>query len=139
MTDREETEDRKAVVRRVYAALDAGDQAALAGLIDDGFRLHLAGVSEPLDLASMAAFGSALYGAFPDLHHTVLDQLEDGNRVATRLRMQGTHRGAFEGIAPTGSTIDVEAMNIHRVVDGRVVEQWAVLDQLALLRQIGAV
>lgn len=77
--------------------------------------------------------------AFPDLHTTILEQFTSGDRVATRWRAAGTHKGELFGLAPTGKTMSVHGMVISRVVHGRIVEEWDLLDNLGLLTQIGMV
>ncbi len=78
-------------------------------------------------------------GAFPDLHTTILEQFTSGDRVATRWRADGTHKGELFGLAPTGKTMSVHGMVTSRVVHGRIVEEWDLLDNLGLLTQLGAV
>jgi predicted ester cyclase len=52
---------------------------------------------------------------------------------------QGTHEGDFLGIAPTGKRVSFSGIVILRVVDGKIVERWAQLDNLSLLQQLGAI
>ena len=77
--------------------------------------------------------------AFPDLHTTILEQFSSGDRVATRWRADGTHKGELFGLAPTGRAMSVEGMVISRVEHGRIVEEWDLLDNLGLLTQLGAI
>lgn len=77
--------------------------------------------------------------AFPDLHTTILEQFTSGDRVATRWRADGTHKEELFGLPPTGRTMSVHGMVISRVVQGRIVEEWDLLDNLGLLTQLGAV
>ena len=60
--------------------------------------------------------------------------MSDRDRVVTRWSAQGTHRGAFGGIAPTGNVI-----TISRLENGQLVEEWENFDELSMMRQIGAV
>jgi len=60
----------------------------------------------------------------------------EGDRVASRIRMRGTHSGDFMGMAPTGKTVEVSGMRMDRVENGRIAEHWAVIDLLGLMRQI---
>jgi steroid delta-isomerase-like uncharacterized protein len=87
-----------------------------------------------------AEYGDAVrasHQAFPDLVVEVLDQLGEGDRVATRWRASGTHRGPFAGIPATGRPVTITAMHLHRVADGRLTEHWEEIDLLRLLRQLG--
>lgn len=76
--------------------------------------------------------------AFPDLHIDLEDVVAEGDRVATRWTLTGTHEGAYEGISPTGKRVDVTGMSFDRMVDGRIMEGWDNWDGLGLLLQLGA-
>jgi predicted ester cyclase len=54
------------------------------------------------------------------------------------LTTAGTHEGSFQGIAPTGRTVEIHVIDIVRVTDGRIVEHWNCVDRLGLLAQLGA-
>jgi steroid delta-isomerase-like uncharacterized protein len=79
-----------------------------------------------------------LRSAFPDLEFTVEDQIAEGDRVATRWTARGTHRGPFSGLPGTGRPGMVEGTSTHRIADDKVIECWTSMDELGLLRQIGA-
>ena len=76
--------------------------------------------------------------AFPDGVATVLDQLAEGDRVLTRWRFEATHTGTLYGHPASGSPVSVTGFHVHRIVDGRIVEVWALGDFYSLLTQIGA-
>jgi steroid delta-isomerase-like uncharacterized protein len=78
-------------------------------------------------------------GAFPDFHTTIEDQIAEGDKVVTRWRMRGTHRGEFRGIAPTGKELDITGIGIFRFSGGKVVESWDNFDQLGMMRQLGVI
>ncbi len=132
-------EESKTVVRRCFAALDAGDRATLDQLIPPDYRFQMAGMPGPLDREAFYEFVAAFYRAFPDLRHDIEDQAAEGERVFTRMTVRGTHQGDFQGIAPTGRRVAVSAMNGSRVVDGRIVETYGLFDALGLLQQLGAI
>src|SRR5215213_1400393 len=58
--------------------------------------------------------------------------------IAFRLRMRGTHRGAFAGIPPTGKAVNYTAIGFVRVADGKIAERWLQIDATGLLRQLGS-
>lgn len=91
----------------------------------------------PPDIDGIKRLFSMLRVAFPDLHTTIEDQLADGDKVVARVRLRGTHRGDFLGIAPTNRTVEYEAIDISRYEDGRMVEHWGIPDYLTLLQQLG--
>ena len=102
------------------------------------FRAHVSGVPEPLGIDAWSGFMAAFTTAFPDARITIDECIADGDTVATRWRLTGTHRGEFQGIPPTGRAIAVSGLEFSRLVDGRFVEHWGMFDNLALLSQIGA-
>jgi len=70
---------------------------------------------------------------------TLEEMIAEGDRVAARLTMRGTHRCPFFGVPPTGKPIEVQAMNFYTVSGGQFVEKRGQPDLLGLLQQIGAV
>jgi predicted ester cyclase len=66
--------------------------------------------------------------AFPDVHVTVEDAIAEDDRVAARVVMRGTHRGEFQSISPTGKRVEVRAIDMLRVKNGKIVEHWGHAD-----------
>ena len=62
-----------------------------------------------------------------------------GEKVAARVAFRGTHRGEFQGIAPTDKEVAFSEIAINRVVDGKVEEHWFEMDLLGLMGQLGAI
>ncbi|KQQ75699.1 hypothetical protein ASF73_07865 [Xanthomonas sp. Leaf131] len=77
--------------------------------------------------------------AFPDLAWTVDQLIAEGDTVAIRYTMTGTHRGPFAGVAGTGRPVTAQSMAFYRLKNGKIVEERAQLDLLAVLQQIGAI
>jgi predicted ester cyclase len=78
----------------------------------------------------------AVHAAFQNVEVAVEDLLVDGNKIAWRWTLKGTHNGPFLGVSSTGKRVSMTGINIQRVRDGRVVEHWSNADQLGLLRQV---
>ncbi|MCA8974502.1 MAG: ester cyclase [Planctomycetes bacterium] len=76
---------------------------------------------------------------YPDLRLTVEQQIAEGDWVVSRVTMRGTHRGEWLGMKPTGRSIEVTAVNIDRVVGGRIVEHGGAADLLGPLLASGAI
>lgn len=131
-------EENKAIIRRCFASLDAGDVEAFSRLFAPDFSLHFDGMPV-LDGAGAIGLIQQYLTAFPGIHHEILDQLAEGDRVATRIHARGTQRGELMGIPPTGRKISISSTYIHRVVDGRISEQWVNADSLGMLQQLGIV
>lgn len=113
-----------------------GDAAALRRLTTPDFRYHLGG-QPPRDRPGMEAFIAATRRAFPDWRVDVVSTVAEGDQVAVRWRGSVTHGGDFHGIPATGRTITVSGINVYRVHDGRVAEEWEQMDTLGMLRQLG--
>ena len=77
--------------------------------------------------------------AYPDWHETIEDIIAEGDKVWVLLSYTGTHKGEFMGLPPTGKKITSKAVDIYRVVDGKLAEYWNVTDTLSIFKQIGAV
>jgi predicted ester cyclase len=75
--------------------------------------------------------------AFPDIHSTIEDIVAEGDKVATRAILRGTHQGEFMGITPTGKKINVAVSGLIRFAGGKEVEAWGVMDTLAFYQQLG--
>ena len=80
---------------------------------------------------------SARLAAFPDIHVTVDEQVAEGDKVSTRRTWTGTHSGVYRGIEPTGKQATWTQISIVRFDEGKIVEDWPVADELALLQQLG--
>jgi predicted ester cyclase len=79
-----------------------------------------------------------LLAAFPDLTAVIHNQIAEGDLVATYKTLYGTHKGEFMGVPPTGKKIALQLMDFFRLADSRIVEHWAVIDFMALMRQLEA-
>lgn len=75
--------------------------------------------------------------AFPDISATVEDVVGEGDLVAMRVTLRGTHEGEFMGVEPTGREFEVGNAVFTRLEDGRIVERWVQPDTLGLLQQLG--
>ena len=138
------SEDNKSLVRRFFDAFNEGRlDEAVDELVADDFVEH----EEPppgfpeadSDKESVRIFFRVFSEAFEGLRMDVEDLVAEGDQVAVRSRMRGTHRGEFMGIPPTGRSVDVEVIDWVRIRDGQAVEHWGVTDAAALMEQLGAV
>ena len=132
----EAAEGHKEHVRRWIAAFNDRDHAAEADARAPGYVAYAPGVP-PLDSDAWTAFTGGFVEAFPDLRLTVEDVLAEGDMTAARVGFRGTHTGRFQGLPPTGRTVDFSAIEINRMEGGRVAEHWVQMDQLAMLQQLG--
>lgn len=91
------------------------------------------------DRDGIAEFFRALRAGLPDATIAADDMLTDGDRVALRFTLSGTHTGELFGAPATGARIDAEGITIVRFSGDQVVERWNRLDDVAFLTQIGAI
>jgi predicted ester cyclase len=76
--------------------------------------------------------------AFPDLNISLDELVAEGDKVAARSTMRGTHRGAIFGIEPSGKAVEVPGLTMVTIRDGRLQESWVKNDVMALMSQLGA-
>jgi steroid delta-isomerase-like uncharacterized protein len=135
------SEKHKEVVRRWFEEVwNQGREASIDELFPAGGVAHGLGDSES-DVrgpAEFKPFAANLRGSIPNLQIRVEDILCDGDRVAVRVTLEGTHTGNGLGVPPSGGRVSIQGIIILRLVDGQIVEAWNSYDQLGLLRQIGA-
>jgi len=93
----------------------------------------------PMDLAGHGGMAKAFYAAFPDLKQTIEDVFANEEKAAVRYTMTGTHQGDLMGVAPTGKQIKIAGTMTFHIVGGKVRESSCLIDELALMQQIGAI
>lgn len=133
------TDANKLLVQRLVKDVqEAGQLALIDDLFAEDFVDHspLPGLAPTRD-GVRTLFGGML-AAFPDLKITIHEQVAEGEKVVTRKTFEGTHRGDFMGIPPSGNPISFSVIDILTIRDGRFREHRVVVDQLHLLRQLGA-
>lgn len=132
------TEENKALSRYWREELEKGNWAVLDEYVSPNVVLHFPG-SPPTDREGMMQLLKMFYGAFPDFHTTFEDLIAEGDKVTLSMTFTGTHKGEFQGIPPTGKQIRVTAIVIDRIVDGKLVEHWSLLDTMGMMQQLGVI
>jgi steroid delta-isomerase-like uncharacterized protein len=130
------SEENKAIAIRTIEALDRNSGPVMDLYARDA-QTFMQG-DPPFDMATYKRFSGEFFGAFPDLVHNVDEVTAEGDRVVLQITVTGTHKGTFEGIAATGTSIRYPSMVTYRIRDGKIASTRAVFDTLALLRQLGA-
>ena len=132
------TEVNKQLARDYIMAFGEGDEAWLRRHIAPEFRRNDPGL--PFEVRGPEGV-TQLVGGFrsgiPDMALHIEDVVAEGEKVLVRLRAKGTHSGDLMGIPATGRPIDIDVLDLLQFRDGLLVEQWALIDSLGLLRQIG--
>ena len=133
------TKDHKAIVRRVFEELISKGNLALAKeLIAPNFTRHGARPGEPQGLEGFLLGLGQLREAFPDWSSSLDDLVAEGDKVAARWTMGGTHQGMFLGVAASGRKVTTREAGVFRIENGKLVDLWSVVDELSLLVQLGA-
>jgi predicted ester cyclase len=79
----------------------------------------------------------AVRETFPDLHLTIEQQVAEGDWVVTRVTARATHLGSWRSIKPTGKVVEISAVNVDKVVNGRIVEHGGAANMLEALLKAG--
>ena len=128
-----------AVVRTlVEQVVNGRDDAQLDVVLSDDFVAHDTGPGMPAGKDGMRALLRAWRRAFPDWTDTIQDIVAQHDLVVIRVRATGTHLGPIAGIAPTGLAVAWDIIEIVRVRDGRITEQWGQSSFPAVLEQLRA-
>ena len=132
------TEENKAIVRRSFQYLDQHHTDSAAQHFTPDWQVHGFG-PQPVEVSEWQQAIGAFVSGFPDARFTIEDMIAEGEKVATRHPFHGMHRGEFQGIAPTGKPVRINAILITRIVDGKVKEDWLNGDFMGLMQQFGIV
>jgi len=109
------------------------------GRIDEAWVGYHPFAGPTLDPGLVDRGSAAMAEAFPDLRMAEVDSVNEGDKVAFRWLLSGTHMGEFMGVVATGTRVEAMGMDIVRVADGEIAEHWGEFDVMGLLRQIGVI
>lgn len=79
----------------------------------------------------------AMRTGFPDIMFTIVEQIVEGDKVASRFEWTGTHKGEFLGIPATGKAVRVWGIVIDRLEDGRIKDTRILMDAAGMMGQLG--
>lgn len=132
--------DSKAIMQRFVQFINTADEKLAKELVSESAVFHVPGSPEPMRGPSgyLAIIGMMRSG-FPDIQWTLEELVSEGDKVAARFVMNGTHKGTFFGVPPTGKEIKVRASNFYKFSNGQIIEEYGQPDMLSLLQQIGVV
>jgi steroid delta-isomerase-like uncharacterized protein len=122
----------------IEEAFNKGNFSILEEVIHPEYRYsspegQLEGIDQLRDLIQ------GFHQGFPDLKLSIDDLFAAGNKVCTRFTLTGTHQGEYMGISSTEKPIKVTGVVISRLKDGRIIEEWEILDMLGFFQQLGLV
>jgi predicted ester cyclase len=130
-------EENKSIVRRyqeIYNsnALDRLTEVVSVDLLTPNI---LPGI--PPGLEGAKAAHRMMLAGFPDYQTIIEDMIAEGDKVAARIKMTGTHNGEFMGVPPTDRRISFTGIYIARIANSKIVEHWGEEDGVSLLQQLG--
>lgn len=134
------TEANKVVARRyVDEYLNQGKGVGGDDLFAPNYLCYFPG-NMVLDKKEHDHITVTFFAAFPDGRFSIEDMIAEGDRVVSRYTFRGTHQGIWiTGTPPTGKHVTLSGNEIHRIVDGKVVEQWSEFDTLSALQQFDVI
>jgi steroid delta-isomerase-like uncharacterized protein len=125
------------LMRNALQAFNREETASCAAMLAPDFIIDLAGA--PYQMRGREAWKQNvefMRKPFPDIQAHVEDIFGAGDRVAVRLLFRGTHRDEFQGIPATGRPVEYSSIEIYRIADGLIAEEWICSDIASLMRQI---
>jgi len=119
--------------------LDVADAIFAKDCVTHQLRSGVATDSVPRGPEAIKEHVAGWVASFPDLRFTIEQMLGEGDRVVMQLLMEGTHQRAWMGIPASGKKMQIRMFTVHRVVQGKIVEDWVLVESLGLFEQFGVV
>jgi len=133
-------DQNKRLVRRYYEqVISTGDVERIGQFISPDYAEMHRNVRHPIGLEGARRHVLGVRSTYPDLNLTVEQQIAEGEWVVSRVTARGTHEGEWLGMRPTGKRLEFTAVNIDRVVTGRIIEHGGAADLLEPLLESGAI
>ena len=132
--------DLKAFDRRFFEEWNKGKAAAMKAIDETCATNVVWHDATGINIRGLKDFKKSMdefFNAFPDNHLTIQDMFAEGDKIATRYTITGTHKGELMGIPPTNKKITLMALEIDRIVGGKFVEGWISFDTMGMMQQLG--
>lgn len=126
--------DKVTASRVLLEKMGKGDFSRLDEIYGPGFVAHAG--AQDFTLEEDNASGKAIRAAVPDLRVSIAHLIGENDRVAVHWRATGTNSVAAAGMPGKGKKMAVEGMTIFRFKEGRIVEEWSLMDRLAMMMQL---
>lgn len=128
------------IIDRLYSDVWNGERPETADeRVSEDYYIHDREVAEQLrGPALYKQLASMTRDIFPDMEIMIEDIFAANDKVAVRWTMTGTHQGELDGLPPTGTEVELAAIEINRFEKGKLAETWTQSDQLGLMNQLGA-
>ena len=131
--------DNKKLIIKLHDIWNSNNISAVPEVYSNNVVVHWSKSSENANSLGHVGIRQAITDtllAFPDWQEKILDIIAEDDKVVTRYVSTGTHMGTYQGIAPTGNKIKVDEISIFCIENGKVMEQWCLVDDLALVKQL---
>lgn len=125
------------LARRLLMAFEAGEDTVVDDVIHPAYVDH-APANGPGGPEGVRQSIRWLRETFGDRHVIIEDLFAGEDRIVARVRFSATQTGELFGAPPSGRRFETEQIHIWRVAEGRLAEHWMVRDDLATMRQLGA-
>jgi len=117
-------------------SFNTGDTATMRALTAPDYVEHNPAPGQAQGVDGLIKSCMDIRVGFPDIKVSVEDVVVSGDMIAIRSRMTGTFTNAFAGMKPNGKKMDVEAIDLMRIKDGKQVEHWGLFDIMAMMTQL---
>src|SRR6266508_311582 len=127
-------EENKNIVLRYQEIYNNNDLDRLTEVVSEDLLTPNIMPGIPRGMEGAKAAHRIMLAGFPDYQTIIDDLVAEGDKVAVRITMSGTHTGSFMGIPATGKHVSFTGMYMARIVDGKIVEHWGEEDGVSLLQ-----
>ena len=128
--------DPKRLVAGLYAAITAQNYDNMAKYLLTDYKDNNPSPGQGAGANGAERAYAELYKSFPDLRMQVQQVIAEGDTVAARVFMVGTHKGPWMGIAATGKQFRITGVDMFKVKNGQIAERWGSFDYLTLQQQL---
>jgi steroid delta-isomerase-like uncharacterized protein len=134
------TDTNKAIITRMVEQVwNEGRIDLVEEFIAENYVEHVAGRSDRTGSELIRQAVTDTRSAYPDFRLSIDDFVAEGDRVAARWSMTGTHEGDFYDIPPTGKKVSQSGTAFYRLEKGQIAEIWFLADMMGLMQQLGVV
>jgi len=123
-------------IHSYFQLIDSGQLDRLSHFVTPGYRLHLAGLPEPLNLERATRFIASFQAAFPSLRHDIEQVASVDGRARVQVAAAGVLAGDSQAAPARGRGAQLPTVHTFAFVDGRIAEQWIDLDMTEIVRQV---
>ena len=133
-------EESKAAMRRYFGVFEQGNIDLFDELLAPDYVNHSPATPDlPTGPEGVKGVVAMFRSGIPDLRVVVEDMIAEGDKVATRYTLEGTHEGELFGVPPTGQLLSIKSISVERVSDGKIREYWRITDSLDMMQQLGVI